>query len=249
MHYIVFDQEFNQDYSLVNTRPEKGAPCPFEIIQIGAIKLDADLKPIATFGRYIKPIIYAKISPFITELTGITTKHVEQEEHFPVVYDAFIDFIGGRDAIFCAWGKTDMKELYRNVSYHQLNDKLLPKQFINVQPYASLHFGLPQNHLLKLQSTVEALEIPITFPFHDALHDAHYTAEVFKKIYSPSMQTVIYDPIYINTTASFRKSKRAINFEALYGQFEKMYNRPLTEEELGMIKLAYQMGKTNQFLV
>jgi hypothetical protein len=31
-------------------------------------------------------------------------------------------------------------------------------------------------------------------------------------------------------------------------QFEKMYSRALTKEEQGMVKLAYQMGKTNQFL-
>jgi hypothetical protein len=45
-----------------------------------------------------------------------------------------------------------------------------------------------------------------------------------------------------------RQPKRTIDFEALYMQFEKMYHRPMSEEDKNLIKLAYQMGKTGQFI-
>ncbi len=248
MYYIIFDLEFNQDLASSEPSQEKGFLCPFEIIQIGAVKLDANWNTTTTFNRYVRPTIYSNISPFITELTGITTEQLQTEQTFPQVYSSFIEFIEDSDSLFCTWGKTDMRELFRNVEFHKLSQSLLPKQYINLQPYASLHFNLPIKKLLRLQSTVEALEIPLAHPFHDALNDAYYTAEIFKKIYNSSLQPSLYDPVYINTSVHTRPPRRFIDFEGLLKQFVKMFNRPMTPEEQGIIKLAYQMGKTNQFL-
>ena len=198
MYYIVFDMEFNQDFSSVITLDDQKASYPSEIIQIGAVKLDADFNTKATFNRFVKPTLYSQISPFITELTGITTGQLSEEEPFPKVYEAFLDFIEADDSIFCVWGMTDMKELFRTTEYFKLEQKRLPKQYINLQPYASLHFNQSQKKLLRLQSTVEALTIPQIYPFHNALHDAFYTAEVLKVIWRPSIQPKLYDPIHIN---------------------------------------------------
>jgi inhibitor of KinA sporulation pathway (predicted exonuclease) len=248
MQYIIFDMEFNQDFESDQTFTGSKASYPFEIIQIGAVKMDADFQILSTFNRYIRPTIYSKISPYITELTHITTEQLSKEETFPEVYQAFLIFIGDPESIFCTWGKTDMKELYHSAEYFKLDRRLLPKQFINIQPYASLHLKQPKKKLLRLQSTVEALNLPLPYSFHDASNDAYYTAEVFKKIYQPSMSPTSYDPIYINRTIITRQPKRSIDFDALLKQFEKMYGRPMTEDEQGIIKLSYQMGKTGQFI-
>ncbi len=245
LNYIVFDLEFNQDFSKSNKDSLMPRPC-FEIIQIGAVKLDQSLNFIGTFQRYVKPVIYPQINPFITELTGITTEQLQSEEIFPGVYQDFIEFIGNLNSVFCIWGISDIKELFRNVSYHKLNQKLLTKSYINLQPYAALHFKLPRKKLLKLKTTVEMLDIPSVCPFHNALNDAKYTAEILKKIFQDSMRPKFYDP---NATNSHpRQRKQRIDFEQLTKQFEKMYQRELTQDEQNMIKLAYQMGKTRQFL-
>ena len=81
MHYIVLDLEFNQDpesiidLSLIPGNLIKKNKYPQEIIQIGAVKLDENLNIIEPFNRLVKPSIYGHISPFITELTGLTKKH------------------------------------------------------------------------------------------------------------------------------------------------------------------------------
>ncbi len=51
MNYIIFDLEFNQGY---NNQIE--IKCPFEIIQIGAIKLNEDFTTIDTFNALVKPL-------------------------------------------------------------------------------------------------------------------------------------------------------------------------------------------------
>lgn len=247
MYYIIFDLEFNQDSSSLQHFDGKNMRAPFEIIQIGAIKLDVNFNTIDTFNRYVKPTFYKQITPFITELTGITTEQLLQEETYPNVYTAYTDFIGGSDAVFCIWGMSDIKELYRNTTYHQLSNVHLPKMFINIQPHVSKHLALPSKKLLRLQDAASLLHIPITYPFHNALYDAYYTSEIFKRVYRSSMVLSHYDPSYIPPRQKQRKKQ--IDFNGLIQQFEKMYNRQMTKEEQDIIKLAYKMGKTNQFLI
>ncbi|WMM24899.1 3'-5' exonuclease [Tissierella sp. MB52-C2] len=248
MHYIVFDLEFNQDFSSFQEQNTiiKRSKYPFEIIQIGAIKLDLDFNTIAIFNRYVKPTIYSKVNSFITELTGITTEQLLIQEPFFEVYNAYIEFIGNTESIFCIWGMSDIKELFRSVDYYKLDPNPLPKMFINLQPYASKHLNISEKKLLGLQNAIEMLNIPITYNFHNALYDAYYTAEIFKKIYTSSIQPKLYDPSYIKIRPIQRKKQ--IDYDSLIQQFRKMYGRDMTEEEQEIIKLAYKMGKTHQFL-
>lgn len=247
MYFIIFDLEFNQDVSsLENFDLDKERPhYPFEIIQIGAIKLDLEFNTADIFSHYIKPTFYKRINPFITELTGITTEQLQTEEPFPEIYKTFTEFIEG-DSVFCIWGMSDITGLFKNVEYHQLNKRLLPKKFINLQPYVSINLNLSRKKLLGLRHAVEILNIPITYPFHNALHDAFYTGEIFKKVYSPSIQPRTYDQS--NLIIRPKRRKIEIDFDKLILQFEKMYARKMTEEEQDIIKLAYKMGRTNQFL-
>lgn len=246
MYFIVFDLELNQDFSSLKDLYKKRSSMPFEIIQIGAVKLDSEFNTVDTFNRYIKPTIYTKINPFITELTGITTEQLQSEEQFSEIYKAYTEFIAGPESIFCIWGTSDIKELFRNAENHHLNSDLLPRRFINLQPYVSMYFNFPPKNLLRLQHAVEALNLPIKYTFHNAFYDAYYTAEIFKKINNSFIQPKIYDPACI--TIKPRQPKREIDIDGLLNQFEKMYARKMTEEEQRIIILAYKMGKTNQFL-
>ncbi|MGE5379504.1 MAG: exonuclease domain-containing protein [Methylocystaceae bacterium] len=246
MDFIIFDLEFNQDPASLQSFDRGSYPYPFEIIQIGAIKLDLNLRTIATFNRYIKPTFYAEINPFITELTGIATEHLMKEQLFPDVYSAFIEFIDGIDSVFCIWGMADIKGLFNNVEYHQLDRRLLPQMVINLQSYISKHFNHSRKCLLGLQTAVELLKIPTVYRFHDAFNDAIYTAEVLRKTYNPSIRPLPYDQCC--KAARPKPRKRVLDTGNLIKQFEKMYGRDMTDEEKSIIELAYKMGRTNQFL-
>jgi inhibitor of KinA sporulation pathway (predicted exonuclease) len=246
MYFIVFDLELNQDFSSFQNPHAKRSSVPFEIIQIGAVKLDLQFNTVGTFNRYVKPTFFTKINPFITELTGITTDQLQTEERFPEIYEAYTEFVAGPDSIFCVWGTSDMKELFSNAENHNLSSKLMSRRFINIQPYVSMYFNFPPKNLLRLEHAVEALNLPIEYKFHDAYNDAYYTAEIFKKIYNSFIQPKIYDPPA--TAVKPRQPKRELDTDGLLKQFEKMYAREMTEEEKSIILLAYKMGKTGQFL-
>ena len=260
MYYIVLDMEFNQSTAFQKDSPipdpyhgsiaepsnRMKRKLPFEIIQIGAYKLDEQLNIKSSFNRFIKPSIYESIEPRITEMTGITTEQLQEEDIFPGVYADFIRFIQDKDSIFCTWGISDMKVLFRNVMAFQLDKSLLPRQYINIQPYVSLHLKMSKKKLLALQTAIELLNIPITNMFHNALNDAYYTAMIFKQIYNTNLLPQQYDPTYKKVKP--RQKKRVIDFDSLIKQFEKMYDREMTEEEISMIQLAYKTGHTNQFI-
>jgi DNA polymerase III epsilon subunit-like protein len=252
MHYIVFDLEFNQDpdsLMVPNLKPdssEKKGKYPLEIIQIGAIKLDIELNTVGTFSRLVKPSIYSRISGFVIELTGITTDSLKSEQTFSQVYNEFLEFVNEPEIVLCIWGMTDIKELIRNAIYHKLDEKLLPNRYINIQPQASIHLGLPKRKPLGLKYCVEALNINISYGFHDALNDALYTAEVFKKVYTSEVKPRRYDQAIALKTV--RPAKMTLDFPMLISQLEKMFSKEMTVEEQEIIRLAYHMGKTGQFL-
>jgi len=249
MEYIVFDLEFNQGFDEKTNKTIPNERCPFEILQIGALKLDKDLNIIDTFNSYVKPKIYNRVHPFITNMTGITNKMVKDAPDFPDVYKKFKRFIGKKDNIFCVWGSGDLKELYRNVYYYGLPHKTIPKLYINVQSYASAYFKNPSGKSIGLQNAIQLLEIEQTKSYHDAFNDAYYTTEILKVIYSDEIvaDTYIYTPFRPRNTSP-RVAKK-IDYTSLFREFEKILSRPLTEEEAKIIDLAYKMGKTRQFLV
>ncbi|HPU63333.1 MAG TPA: 3'-5' exonuclease [Mobilitalea sp.] len=261
MKYIVIDLEFNQDPdSLINSEidnsvsdsnnPSPKIRYPYEIIQIGAVKLDENLRPEGTFNRYVKPTIYGSITPHITELTGITLERLQSETTFGKVYDEFTEFIEDKENILCVWGIIDIKTLYKNIKYHNLDESLLPKKYINIQPYTSVYLGQSKKRLLNLKFCAEALGIEINSTFHDALHDAMYTAEIFRKIFHSSIKPDLYIPAKEKPEGEKpeRQPRKVLNFSKLIAQFEKMFKREMTKEEKEIIRLAYHMGKTGQFL-
>ena len=65
MNYIVMDLEWNQSY---NGHAGENPRLPFEIIEIGATKLDSQFNIFDQYGSIIKPRIYKKLQSRIREL-------------------------------------------------------------------------------------------------------------------------------------------------------------------------------------
>ena len=55
MDYVIFDLEWNQcPYGKGKENPK----LPFEIIEIGAVKMDGERNVLGTFHRIVKPVVY-----------------------------------------------------------------------------------------------------------------------------------------------------------------------------------------------
>ena len=250
MNYIVFDLEFNQGYNFGKETNNKINPkCPFEIIQIGIVKLNDNFETIGTLDVLVKPEIYTTLNPFVKELTGITMDELDSGKSFKEMYEEFINFIKTDRSILCVWGISDIKELFRNMEYHELDTSKVPTEYIDIQSYASKALNRPRGINIGLSNAAKLLDVLIESQFHNAFNDAYYTAEVFKKIYNKEIKANVYNPhnpARLNTTDT---QKYKIDTYNLMKQFEKMFKRKMTAEEKSIIKLAYIMGKTNQFQI
>ncbi|MGL5434712.1 MAG: exonuclease domain-containing protein [Lachnospiraceae bacterium] len=182
--YIVFDLEWNQS---PNGKERSDDNCPFEIMEIGAIKLDGQWNVVDEFHRLIRPQIYPKLHYMISEVT-----HMDMEElnargvDFITAMEAFTAWCG-TDAIYCTWGSQDLTELQRNLVYYGMENPFpKPLCFYDVQKL----FGLldEEGRRLSLDGAVAELQLPQNRPFHRALDDAYYTGFVLKSLDKDQIQ-------------------------------------------------------------
>lgn len=177
MNYIVYDLEFNQK------EKNNDIPLNFEILQIGAVKLDNDLNVVSTFNTFVKPNIFPNIHPYIKELTKITEEDVNDAPDFIHAVDNFLNFIGNEKYTLCTWGEADINEFINNLNFYNIPTSIMKYNHIDIQLYASKFFKYPKGSRIGLKNTIDILNLPENSTFHNALHDAIYTAEVFKQIY------------------------------------------------------------------
>lgn len=243
MNYIIFDLEFNQKHP--NDKNTKSPSLMFEIIQIGALKLNEHLETIDSFNALIKPTVHTIIHPYVEELTNITTDQVSMWKTFPETYRNFLEFAGTSDIIWGVWGSDDITQFIKNIRFHNLPDSNLSKSYIDIQKHASKYCNYPEGCKIGLKNAVDTLNIIRNNEFHNALNDAFYTSEVFKCINNNKIKPKLYSYPINKKRTSVRET---INSIALINQFEKIYGRQMTAEEKEIIKLAYMMGKTRQFI-
>lgn len=189
MQYIVFDLEFNQPFNFkTGAKTYLNPQCPFEIIQIGAVKLNDDFSFSDRFNCLIKPSIYKRIHPFVEKITGFDINSFKDSPLFPEACEKFIEFMGDRDnCILCTWGVDDIKYLFRNVLFYKIDSERISHNYINVQNYASKHLNCETGKSIGLKNAVLQLNLPVANEFHNALNDADYTAEIFRIVHPGNM--------------------------------------------------------------
>ena len=176
-NFIILDLEWNGH---PDGKAAHDEAMPFEIIEIGAVKVSPSGDFLDEFQAYIRPQVYPKLHYKTRELLGITYKDLKNARTFPEVIEQFFTWCG-RGYRFCTWGSMDLTEIQRNLSYYGISRYFTkPVLYYNLQQIFSLTQEEPGARTL--QYAVKALNLPETRPYHDALDDAKYTAEVMQKL-------------------------------------------------------------------
>ncbi len=181
MNYIVFDLEWNQ-----SPKGKEGAidHLPFEIIEIGAIKLDENRNPIGEFQQLVSPSVYSQIHYKISEVTHLDMKTLQREGvPFSEAISSFLAWCG-KDFWFVTWGSMDLTELQRNMVYFGEEIPFpMPLLYYDLQKLYSLEYH-GGDEKMSLDQAVEEMGIPVDEekPFHHALDDAFYTGQIMAKM-------------------------------------------------------------------
>ena len=174
MNYIVIDLEWNQ--SNTGEEPEV-KEIPFEIIDIGAIKLNSEKMMIDEFNQLVKPAVYQHMHKITSNLIHLHMKDLQKGRPFVEVMGDFLSWCG-EDYIFCTWGPLDLYELQRNMRYYHMEPLAgKPICFLDVQKLFSIAFEVKKQRR-SLEYAIDYLKIEKDIPFHRAFSDAYYTARI-----------------------------------------------------------------------
>jgi len=211
MNYIVFDLEWNQSPA---GKRYSNKRLPFEIIEIGAVKLNSGFKEVGRFSELVKPRVYKNINHITEKLVHVEMSDLENARSFREVMEDFMAFCG-KDYIFCTWGNLDLIELQRNMKFFHVSPLSNgPICFLDVQKLFSLQFeGKKKQHTLEY--AVDFCKIQKDIAFHRAFSDAYYTARVLSKIKRKYRKLYSYDTYRLPAT---KADEIKVNFD-YYSKF------------------------------
>ena len=168
MNYIVFDLEWNQSpIGQAGEHPRM----PFEIIEIGAVKLDENYSVVDEFSRLVKPKIYTKLHKIIKQMLSYDEKDLKHDGvPFKQACAEFLKWCG-EDSVFCTWGPSDLYYLQNNMDFYYMPKLPFPLKFYNIQQIFADKYD-PDGNIWKLERAVEMLGLNEEEPFHAAVNDA-----------------------------------------------------------------------------
>lgn len=183
MIHIFVDFEMN---SIAKELFDEFKYCHMEIIEIGAVAIDDDLKEVGCYKRYIKPQYNEHIMPRYVELTGITDDTVSDAEEFKECFYDFLDWCASFDGMYgyevFSWSRSDLEQLKRELTQKKIKRnktiKWMLGHWYDYQKEFSIMIGL--SNVMALDRAVSALEQEFSGQMHDALCDAKNAAMLYK---------------------------------------------------------------------
>ncbi len=176
MSYVVVDLEWNQAMSSKSSVFNK-LPIHLrgEIIEIGAVKLDENMRPAGEFTVDVKPVYFKRMHYKVKKLTGIDAERLSHGIAFEDAFQQFRDWCG-EDVTFLTWGYDDQGIMEQNIIIHDLDWDWI-SGWVNLQLIYNVQTGGDKNQK-SLSTAMEYFEIEQTRVAHDALGDAYNTALV-----------------------------------------------------------------------
>ncbi|MCQ2458379.1 MAG: exonuclease domain-containing protein [Clostridia bacterium] len=183
MHYIVVDFEWNQPISSQSSIYRKiGDKLIFEMIQIGAVRVGPDFQPSEQISIPIAPTYYVRIHPRIRKMTGLGPDELAGAPDFNEAMDRFMQWCG-EDCVLLTWGCDDISVLKQNMDFFECRQPL-PMMCDIQRLFSNVH---QQKDRMGLKTAMElaGIEEEEDRSFHNAVHDAWYTAKVFGTLPDP----------------------------------------------------------------
>ena len=212
MKYIVLDLEWNQ----ADGKIDHGGCLPFEIVEIGAVRLNRWMKITGEFEQLIKPKIYPHMHYMTSQIVHLNKEDLEKNGRpFVEVMNDFLKWCGN-DYVFCIWGTLDLTELQRNMCFYgmeELASKPLP--FLDVQKLYSIAYEDGKIRRA-LEYAVDELNIPKDVPFHRAKNDAYYTAKVLEKIHKKHREVEAYHSYDLFMVPQSKEDEVKIRFKTYF---------------------------------
>ncbi|KIR02362.1 putative DNA polymerase III epsilon chain [Lachnospiraceae bacterium TWA4] len=179
MNYIVLDLEWNQCPS---GKEHENPLLPFEIIELGAVKLNEKKEVLGEFSKLIRPKVYHRLHHRTKQVLKTDFKEYLKAPGFLEVIKDFFNWCGDEPYIMCTWGPMDLEELQQNMDFYKFNNPLpKPLYYYDIQKLFSLLYEDGKSRRA-LSYAVEFLHLDTNETFHQAIGDTRYTARIIQQM-------------------------------------------------------------------
>ena len=222
MQHIVFDMELNQ--AVIK---EKIIQSPLflhgEIVQIGAVKLDADFNLVDQMKLDVRPAYYTRMNSRVRRLTGISNQKLKEGLPFVEALEQFRQWCGqGGIFDFITWGTDDMPILRENMQLYGHDPDWLPFCYDLQRIYDAQ--VARENRQWALSAALEKLELAPIGQAHDALDDALNTAQVCRALDMARGISEYTEPVRREKRP--RRDRPGVDLEACGELLEEAKGRP-----------------------
>ncbi|MCM1326732.1 MAG: exonuclease domain-containing protein [Bacteroidales bacterium] len=220
MDYIVLDLEWNQGNAGSETDNGK---LVFEIIEIGAIKLNDSYVMISEFNELIRPRVYQKMHPITGRLLHLQMEELERGRLFKDVAEHFLNWCGEKYR-FCTWGVLDLAQLQHNMKFYGMEPLAQgPIPFLDVQKLFALAYEENAKVRRSLEYAIDFLKVEKDIPFHRAFSDAYYTAKVFAKLAQERPDVLVNLSYDVTNPPKRREDEVKIQFEHYFKYISRQF--------------------------
>ena len=183
MNYIIIDLEWNQPLSTQSqVYRQVGDRLLFDMIQIGAARVTEDFRVQETLSIPIRPQTYMRIHPRIRRMTGLGAAELADALTFQQAMEQFTQWCG-EDCVLLTWGCDDISVWKQNMDFYGWEQPLPP--MYDIQRLFSAVQQCKDRKGLKPAMELMGIEEEENRAFHNAEHDAYYTAQVFVHLPEP----------------------------------------------------------------
>ena len=106
--HIFIDLEMNP---ISREFPEEKEACRAEVIEIGAVRLDADYNLTDRFTLFVRPRYSTELNRHVAKLTGIKVEDLQDAPDFREAMEIFTDWVGTGNIRFYSWSMSDWWQL------------------------------------------------------------------------------------------------------------------------------------------
>mgnify|MGYP003531915952 FL=1 len=176
MNYLVVDFEFTF-YKRPVGRPRAFFP---EIIEVGAVKLDENLKEYGKLQNFVKPHFFPKHAKDAMDFCMITDTDMKKAITFPVMLEKLSAMYEAEQTFFVAWGDADYKVLNEGCSRHKLENPIIEADYLDLAEAYKL--WKDEENTPSLKTAIMEMECVADGLAHTAFDDAYNTGKVLAKM-------------------------------------------------------------------
>lgn len=224
MNYIVMDLEWNQ----AGDRKKSIPGLLFEIIEIGAVRVDEQYNIIDEWHGRIHPQFYTQLQHNVREVLGISDDVLAEGVQFEEAFREFMEWCGD-DYTYVTWGCADLTELQCNASFYGVDGKFpYPFLYYDLQKLFSIAYDDGKSRS-NLKNAITHMGIEEDEEYHSAITDARYTAKVLCAMAREGRlaDVLMFKSVDTYRIPSYRRDEIYLNF----GTYSKYISKGFSSKE------------------